>query len=510
MKMMKKLFAIALVAAIVLSLGVTAMAQTVPTGATKDTTKATITITNAAKGETYKIAKLFDATVTGKTDGSIAYTGTIPETLSDYFTKDSAGNVKAVSGLDLTDKDVQTALKTWAESHVTEQAVSDGSALEFINLDYGYYIITTTQGETLLTVDSTNPNASVIDKNKTTPVSNPTKKADDTDVYIGQTVTYTVSFGTSSFDENNKQIVKYTIADTLPDYLTNVTVTSVKVIETPAKEAEGGNPDVAEVSTNLTSLGSNFATSKEIVIPWVDNNGANIYKNGSTIEIIYTAKVGTQAAIDGNGNKNKVTISYTLKDGTPKVDTQNVEETIYTYAAALQKVDENKAPLAGAKFSVKGLTVTGSAGDYLVTAYDPTSTTDGTVMECDAQGQLVIRGLATDTPLTLTETAAPKGYNKLTTTETLTAVKTGEAVTKSSQTIYYDANGKVTNEVTTTSFTKETYNVNLLKNAIVVVNQKGTEMPSTGGIGTKIFYGVGAVLVIGAGVVLMGRKRAAD
>lgn len=44
--------------------------------------------------------------------------------------------------------------------------------------------------------------------------------------------------------------------------------------------------------------------------------------------------------------------------------------------------------------------------------------------------------------------------------------------------------------------------------SIDVVNQAGSVLPSTGGIGTTIFYAIGAILVIGAGVVLVSRRRA--
>ena len=213
MKMMKKLFAIALVAAIVLSLGVTAMAQDVG-GTQAASGKGQITISNAAKGEKYKVVKLFDASVTGTADGSIAYTGNIPDSLSAYFTKDSAGNITATaaagSGDNMSDG-LKAALKAWAGT-ANDGTVSDGSEMHFNNLDYGYYVVVTTQGEALISVDSTNPNATVIDKNTTPPVNNLSKSADETDVYIGQTVTYTVSFNTANFD-GQKQIVKYEISD---------------------------------------------------------------------------------------------------------------------------------------------------------------------------------------------------------------------------------------------------------------------------------------------------------
>ena len=45
---------------------------------------------------------------------------------------------------------------------------------------------------------------------------------------------------------------------------------------------------------------------------------------------------------------------------------------------------------------------------------------------------------------------------------------------------------------------------------ITVENEAGVELPSTGGMGTTIFYALGAVLVIGAGVVLATRRRNAQ
>ena len=219
MKKMRKIFALLIAMVMVLGMATVVFAQTVPAGVDKDTTKATISITNPANGVTYKIAKLFNATVsTAQTEGvsdSIAYTGTIPESLTAYFEyvngTDGTNGITAVDGLDLSDETVQAALKAWAEANVTAQAVSDGSKpLEFINLDFGYYVITTTQGETLLTVDSTRPNATVVVQNTTPPVNNPKKyageeeaeEAEDTDnnVFIGQTVTYTIEFGTASYD----------------------------------------------------------------------------------------------------------------------------------------------------------------------------------------------------------------------------------------------------------------------------------------------------------------------
>ena len=130
-------------------------------------------------------------------------------------------------------------------------------------------------------------------------------------------------------------------------------------------------------------------------------------------------------------------------------------------------------------------------------------------MEVDANGMLYIVGLAEGVSLTGIETVAPDGYNKLTGNVTLTPQKMEEEIFTTSGTRYYDAKGNlVKTEVTGGSSKTVTKNLSDLDAAAVpVVNEKGTELPSTGGIGTTIFYVVGAILVLGAGVLLVSRRR---
>lgn len=494
MKNMKKLFAMVLAVVMVLGMATTAFAQTV--GTASDTT-GSITISNASKGETYRVVKLFAASVTGKEDGSIVYTGTIPESLTAYFEVENGYIVAKESTL--SDEAI-AAMKAWAEGQTpTASAKAEGDALVFTGLEYGYYIVTTTQGSAI-TVDSTNPNAVIYDKNGKVPTID--KSVDDRDVYIGQTVTYTATSTVYNYlgeGEDAKQVIYYEISDTLPDFLADVKITNITI---------GGVPYTVDGEVPQFE-------NKSITIQWVDENGNSIYDNGVQIVITYTAKVTDKAVVDGTtGNINVVTLQPYIEDGDdedenpdPWKDKYTDNEVIYTYAAALEKVDENKAALAGAKFAANGLTVTGSKGYYTVTAYDPESTTPGTVMETDDNGQLVIVGLPSDVTLVVTETQAPAGYNKLVETIELKPTQIGEVVTVTSTTIYYDAEGKVTEEVTETSTTTISYNEKLQNAVVQVVNNKGTELPETGGIGTTIFYVLGGVLVLAAVVLLVTKRR---
>ena len=106
---MKKIIALIIALALVMGLAITASAQTVDAGAGG---LATITITNASRGETYSVYKVFGATVTGTENGSIAYTGTVPSELAGCFEADAAGYISKKDGV--TDEVILGALKTWA------------------------------------------------------------------------------------------------------------------------------------------------------------------------------------------------------------------------------------------------------------------------------------------------------------------------------------------------------------------------------------------------------------
>lgn len=494
MKTTRKLASLLLALVMVFALAVTAFAQDIPgsSGAA-----GSITISNAAKGETYTIYKLFDATVSE--DGkSIAYTGEIPASLSTYFSADKNGYISATADAkngDNMSAELEAALKDWTKSvAATSTAVSDGSALNFTGLAYGYYVVTTSQGKQLISVDSTMPNATIVDKNSSTP-SNLTKTASSHDVSIGDTVTYTVSFKTSNYDgagEAAKEIVSYTIEDTLPEFLSDVKVTSIIV----DNGADGQTPVTAQ-----------FA-NKKIVIDWYKNNKF-LYNNGATVTITYTAKVTDKAVIDGNGNTNKVTVTWTTKDGGEPDPGKKIEkeETIFTYAIALKKVNNEGNPLPGAifEFPFYVKSTADANGAYIYAGKTPGTDLTNQITT-PADGVIVVKGVASGS-YTITEFKAPDGYNKLTTPVTVNAVKTGKTTTNT--TVYLDENGKVVGE--TANATKVEVNIaTIAATAVVVLNKAGTELPSTGGMGTTVFYVLGAVLVLGAVVLLVTKKRMND
>lgn len=499
MKCTRKLASLLLALVMVFALATTAFAQDVTvTGGT-----GSITISNAAKGETYTIYKLFDATVNA--DGSsIAYTGTIPESLNTYFTADENGYISATSeakdGENMSEG-LKTALKAWtATATAAATAESDGSALNFKELAYGYYVVTTTQGDQVISVDSTMPNVTIVDKNSSTP-KDLSKTASSNDVSIGDTVTYTVSFKTSNYygaGTEAKEIVSYTIEDTLPEFLSNVTVTSIIV-----------DNDGSDTTTNdRTTVTDQFA-NKKIVIDWYDEaNNQFLYDNGATVTITYTAVVTDKAAIDGNGNTNKVTVTWTTKGGVePGPDKVETDETIFTYAIALKKVNNKGNALPGAVFEfpfyVKSTADANGAYIYAGTTAGTGLTNQITTPD---SGVIVVKGVKSGS-YEITEVTAPAGYNKLTAPVTVEAVKTSSTSTHT--TVYLDKDGNVV-DVSAKEIEVKVDIDTIAATAVVVVNKAGTELPSTGGMGTTVFYVLGTVLVLGAVVLLVTKKRMSD
>ena len=495
MKHARKFASLLLALVTVFAMAATAFAQDVDSGSAG---KGTITITNAAKGETYTVYKLFDASVSP--DGeSIAYTGTIPGALKDYFEADKNGYISATAAAkngDSMSEGLRAALNEWAQT-ATESvhAESDGSALNFNGLDYGYYVVTTTQGEQAISVDSTKPDVTIVDKNSSTP-SNLEKTVDNGNVNIGDTVTYTVSFKTSNYDgagPDAKKILSYTIEDTLPDFLENVTVQSI-IVDNDGDAGTTG--DQTDVTTPFVE--------KKITIDWYDEtNNHFLYDNGATVTIVYSAVVTDKAAIDGDGNTNNVTLTWE-KEGDPNPGKLEENETIYTYAIALKKVNEKGAALGGAVFELPFYVkeTPDADGAYIYAGTNPGAGLINRLTTPD-DGVITIKGVKKDTTYKITEVTAPAGYNKLLNPVTVTAVQTGKTNTQTVS--YLDENGNVVTQETVTKV--EYVNDNIAAAAVLVVNKTGIALPFTGGMGTRIFYVAGSVLLIGAAVLLIVKKR---
>ena len=472
--MKKKLFSLAVTLVMALSLAVPAMAA--GTGS--------ITVTNATVGQTYAGYKIFDATYSGE---NVAYT--IDEDsqfysavsgATDVFTLtessvDGVYNVAAVQGADVLAW-VKGLSGTFTADLTAVEADSD--TVVWNEVPYGYYYITSSLG-TLITVDSNLPNVEVIDKNQQ-PGGGATKttNGNEEDYQIGEVIPFTITFTATNYD-GETAIENY--------YVDDIMAPGMELVADSIDVAVDGDSEVLFTATD---------DAFPITIPW-QADGEFLYDSPSTVTVTYKAVLTATAAIDGEGLKNTAKITWT---GTPGGDEVIVEDTVYTYALAVKKVDKAGNPLAGATFVLKDATgaevkVSGENGVYTV---DPNGT--ATIVSPES-GLIVIKGVDSD-KYTLTETAAPEGFNLLTKPVEVTPTKTG--VTNTNVTKYLDEEGNVVDTVTDVSVE---ITADVAATPVVVVNFSGTELPSTGGMGTTIFYVVGGTLVVAAAVLLITKKR---
>jgi LPXTG-motif cell wall-anchored protein len=533
--------AVLLASTMMLATGMSAMAQVVvPEHSTQQEGTAQITVANASRGENYCIYKLFAASVTGKENGPIAYTGKVPEELLGFFQADTAGNVRAMGAAVDENGEMSSGLKealtAWVKTKAAQEnkiaeAESDGSTLHFNNLDYGYYIVTTTQGSQAITVDSTNPTRTLYDKNSTGPsIPEDGKTVDDEKVHIGEPLTYTIKFNTSNYDgagTGAKQILSYTVKDTLPEFLSDVKLTSIMVDNDANLET---TEDQVQFSVNdILQYGGNFATDGMITIPWVEQNAnttsendtegnyTSRYKNGAMVVITYTATVTDQAVIDGNGNTNTFTLTWDVGDQKPHGggDKYTDTATVYTYAIALKKVDAKGNALADAKFHFPFYVQKEQKdGAYIYAGEEPgnglineiTTPADGIIVVKGVDGDVTAENENDKGKYFIYEIEAPKGYNLLTEPVKIAPQMTQQA-TSTYKTFYLDENGNVLYEATENATPVVYENPDLSTGIALVVNHAGIELPSTGGIGTTIFAFAGLLLMAGAAGVMIIKKR---
>ena len=493
MKRVRKIAALVLAAVMVMAMGITAFAAT----------DGSIIVTNATKGQTYEAYLIFTASPSNPDDvtSDIIYTATLAQTeitgFGTYFDKalDQDGNYSITKKAGANDEELIQWVKTNFETLKQGSAIggtwTDNDTYTFSGLDYGYYYITSSLG-TMVTIDTAGKNVEVVDKNSSTPTG-PEKKitAEDSaidtsldqsgitvtnnDTSVGSTETFTVTFNATNWakaqegDTAGTKIKKWNFTDT---------PTGLAIDASTVKIYVNGTDAAHDVTSTVTDINVDADGVLTFTIPWVDGQGKHLYPAetpGSElipVTIVYNAKITADAATAVA--PNKVVIKY--NDNT-QVGQEAVTDT-YTYKFKLEKKDEKDAALDGAEFELFFAPETGNSENPLtfvlengVYRYDP----EGTVTRIKPTGtDATAKGLDNASYI-LKEVVVPKGYNKAadTTVSGLSRVDAEE-----------------------TSIT-----------TITIKNLKGAELPSTGGMGTTIFYVVGAVLVIGAGVVLIARRR---
>lgn len=472
---MKKTMSVLLALVLLLALSVPAMA--IGGG--------TITINNAVVGQTYTIYRILELESYNLTTNAYSYKATTDwedfiksaDIKDKYVSVNDEGYVTWKDGADAAAfAKLARAYAANASNNVTAQgtANADSTNVTFNNLELGYYLVDSTLG-TLCSLDTTNPTVTIKEKNAE-PTNVKTVEEDSTGAYgstndadIGQTVNFKSTITAQAGAEN------YVFHDKMSGGLTYTGVTGV-TLKRGVAEATTVDPADYEIKTEGLADDCTF----EIVFKqtFCDTLEAN-----DKIEISYTATVNENAVVGGNGNPNESHLSY--GDQNHPTSTPDSTTTTYTWEIDVLKYttkDDNEVTLAGAVFTLSR-DETGTDLIELVKVEDnvyrvaKTGETDITQITTDATGAFTIKGLDSDTYY-LTEIAQPAGYNKL-----ADPIK-----------VVIDDHGTVN------------YNNNYT-GTVRVENKTGAELPSTGGVGTTVFYVVGGLMVLLAVVLLVTRKK---
>ena len=224
-------------------------------------------------------------------------------------------------------------------------------------------------------------------------------------------------------------------------------------------------------------------------------------KAGSTIVVTYKSRLNEDAVVGNKGNVNKVYGEFSRHpDEDWRGKTKDDVVIVFTYKVEVNKVDEKNEPLAGATFTLEKfvLDAEGTA-EYqgLKGNWEAIST-----VETKPETTFTFNGLD-DGYYRLVEAEAPEHYNKIDDVYfTVTAERDILWETQAREDVLTSLTGDVATGELQFTATKEDG-----KMSTDVVNKRGLILPETGGMGTYIFYGVGAALAIAAVVFLITKKR---
>lgn len=489
MKHMKRFMALFAALALVLAMAVPAFADE-GTGAAA-TENGKITINNAVSGVTYKFYRIME--IESHTSDS-PYTGVVYKAntewktfLNDnqwktYFKVNADDTVTVLSkeadNGEFAKKFAEEAAKAVSGKTVNYSVKATGSEV-VQEVELGYYLVVpdgwADVNPVVCSLGSTNPNVTINEKNGSPTIDKKVKEGNDfgdtNDAAIGDYVEFQLTINVVDGTP-----VNYVAHDTMSAGLTfvNKGEHSLSIKRNDALFDSGNYQVVAE----NTGDGCTFE------VKFKDG----VLQTNDKVVITYWAQVNENAVVGATGNTNSAILKYGT-NGTA----QGGQTTTYVWGFDVKKYtngsDNSEVPLAGAKFQVKSgdkvafFKLDNTSNVYKFAGWDVTGETSlVSVVETPATGEIKFEGLDSGT-YTLEEVEAPKGYNKL--DKAIEFKIAGTTDTNMGQVSYgTDSTG-----------------------TIKVLNNAGTTLPTTGGIGTTIFYLIGGGLMVAAAVLLIAKKR---
>ena len=459
----------------------------------------TYTITAPDNGHTYEVYQIFTGDYYNGVLSNIKWgkngTGTTGEAVSSEIITELTGATGSdTEKLDAIEKYVNLKSEKFG-------TVSNGNPL---TVPGGYYLIKDVDGSqeggndayTLYIVQVVD-NVTITPKADVPEFEKKVQDADDTagtttgwqdsaDHDIGDTVNFRLK-GTVADNYDAYKVYKFVFHDTESKGLTFQGVTSVKV-------------DGVEIRTGYEVVES---PDDDCTFEVVFENLKNIESvhAGSEITVEYTSELNENAVIGSVGNPNTANLEFSNnpndEQGGETGETPDDTVIVFTYKTVIDKVNGEQNPLGGAEFTLEKF-VADEEGAENYNEVKGNWNSVGKAVVTEEGTRFTFSGLD-DGAYRLTETKTPDGYNTI--DPIIFTVTAGHDVESDNPALTSLNGNKVSGEIT---FTPNQGEGSL---TATVVNQSGLELSETGGIGTTIFYIIGGILVLGAGILLITRRR---
>lgn len=487
-------------------------------------------------GVTFDAYKLFDVTYSdAKPDADTAYAYTLADEFEGFLPwtpadgteiTTSAALVEYISGLQPNSAQLNefaTAIRTYAtENTITPGGTAEGTAANTVTItvtDPGYYLVVAVDDvpstadpnvtvTALAALTTTNPTPTIDLKADAPTIEKKVRENqnatwdDVADYKVGDSVEFLLT-GTVPTQLTGYTNYYYRFHDTLSAGLT-VNQNSIVVYGEGGLEEGGTFNEEAVVepsnyTVEFTGLGDGCDMHVTLNSAYVmDHPGEHVYVY-YTAEVNEDALISNNVTIDPNTNTANIEFSNNPYNDDDRDKTPDDKVRVYSYGFNVFKHDDENQPLAGAEFMLytdsdcqhEVSLVADGDNTYRVATADETGAVIHSITT-DETGAFVINGLDAGTYY-LKELTPPDGYYALDEPikVTITAVR-GDA-----------AGEQVVNDVQISQ--DDTTDVK----QVAVLNSTSPLLPTTGGMGTTIFYVVGAVLVVGAGVGVVVKRRMA-
>lgn len=484
MKLFKKLASFILAFAMVMAIAMPSVVMAANDGS--------ITITGANADHTFEAYQIFAGEVSGKTLSNIEWgSGVNDEGKSKLGSaKDNAKELKN----EIDAKDFAYKVAKYLGTPAGE-STRDGKDYKIENLSPGYYLVkdkddTVPEAEAYTKFILKVVGAAEVNVKSEVPTSQ--KKVKDTNDTTGATTDWQDS---ADYDINDQVPFQLTgtVAKDFSDYKG-----AYKLVfhdkESPGLTFNQGSVEVyvdgTKIVTGYTVKTTGLEDGCSFEVVFDDLKNIDLVHDGSVITVEYTSKLNDKAEIGSAGNPNEMRMEFS---NNPNVE-QNGTTTytpwdkviVFTYKTIINKVDSEKQSLAGAAFKLEKVNNDGS--NKLVKEFS-----------ADGRTLFAFEGLD-DGKYILTETVTPEGYNTM---DPITFEITATHDVESNDPTLTELSGnKVTGEI---EFTVSEDDGSLTAD---VVNNKGSELPSTGGMGTTVLYAAGTLMILAAAAFLVMKKKA--